>query len=262
MPIAYSVLPDRFEDERHASLERGLVAAGYTVTRSRPRASGAGDVLITWTRHVGREDECARWEAGGGRVIVAEEPHLKGRFPPGNERLYSLSLGDHQTAWRAGGPERWAGFGLTVAPWRPDPGPGGHIVVRDQRGIGSARMGSPRGWGEATAERLRRTSVRPVIFRPHPKRAPANAPPIAVVLRGAWCFVTWASHEGVEALLAGVPVVWCAPAGFVRAACGTRLEDVTDPPRPDRLPVLRAFGWTQWRVGEIESGEAFRWMLA
>ena len=88
-----------------------------------------------------------------------------------------------------------------------------------------------------------------------------RAEAVAGALAGAWCFVTWASHEGTEALLAGVPVIWCAPHGFARAACGTWLEEAVDPPMPDRLPVFERMAWSQWRVGEIESGEAFRWLL-
>ncbi len=262
MPVARSILPERFADDRHGAMERGLARAGYAVQRGFALPTSSADVLVTWTRHRGdREAQCRRFEAAGGRVVVAEEPHLKG-LVEGRERLFSLSLHDHQRHWRVGGPERWSGLGIAVAPWRKPGGRIGPIVVRDQRGIGSTAMASPPGWGEATVARLRALSGRAALLRPHPKRAAAGAPPLAAQLADAWCLVTWASHEGVEALLMGVPVVWCAPFGFVRAACGTRLEDVILPPQPERLPVLETFAWSQWRPSEIENGEAFRWLLA
>ena len=276
MPVAWSILPNRFADGRHRSIERGLEAAGYCVRRGFGLPSSVDDVLVTWTVQRGAKEEMARrFEAAGGRVVVAEEPHLKGMYPAshaaahqtgglGRERLLSLSLHDHQHSWRVGGAERWAGFGVTLAPWRDSAERRGHILVRDQRGIGSAPMRSPEGWGEATAARLQALTGRRVILRPHPKRAAQRdevVPALAEALRGASCLVTWASHEGTEALIAGVPVVWCAPCGFVRDACGTRLADAHDPPMPDRLPVFERFAWSQWRVGEIESGAAFRWTV-
>lgn len=262
MPDAYSILPDRFEDGRHAALLKGLAANGFHVKQHNPRDWHAGDVLISWTRHRGPKDDlCHAFEKRGGRVIVAEEPHLKGRFPPTGERLYALSLSDHQARWRAGGPERWQGFGVALKPWREGPGV---VLVREQRGIGSALMASPADWHNATAVALKKITSRPVAIRPHPKnvsRGGGKPVPLSDMRPAVASLVTWSSHDGAEALIEGIPVIWRAPHGFVRDACGTRLEQVDDPPRPERMPVFERMAWAHWRTSEIENGEAFAWLL-
>lgn len=262
MPTAYSILPDRFEDGRHLALEAGLQAVGFDLVHGygEPRP---GDVLITWTRHHGsKERQCERFEAAGGRVLVAEEPHIKG-VPPGlSERLYSLMWHDHQVGpWPVGGPERWASFGIEIQPWRPA---GREIVIREQRGIGSARMGSPPDWHNTVARLIAPHSDRPVRIRRHPKvvkREGGTPVPLVDDLRDAWCLVTWASHDAAEALIHGVPAIVCAPHTLVEGACGRHLTEVSVPPRPNRLPTFERLAWTQWTASELRSGAAFDFLM-
>lgn len=263
MPTAFSILPDRFEDGRHLALEEGLQALGFRLVRGYGDPAGPDDVLISWTRHRGGKDQqCTRFECAGGRVLIAEEPHIKG-VPPGlPERLYSLMWHDHQIGpWEDGGPARWASFGIELQPWRTG---GREIVVREQRGIGSPLMGSPPAWHQTALSLLKRHAELPARVRPHPKivkRAGGTPPSLARDLADAACLVTWASSDGVGALILGVPVIACAPHFLAAGACGRHLTQVNEPPRPDRLPVLERLAWSQWTASELRSGEAFESLL-
>ena len=260
---AYSLLPDRFEDGRNRALEHGLQAVGFEVIGGYGNPE-PGDVLITWTRHHGgKEQQCERFEARGGRVIVAEEPHLKG-IPPGlGARLYSLMWHDHQVGpWYVGGPERWASFGIELKPWRY----GNEVVVREQRGIGSARMRSPDAWHHTVMHLLRNITQRPVRLRRHPKilaREGAPAVSLAEDLRDARCLVTWASSDGTEALVLGVPVVACAPDFLAAGTVGRHLLDIESAPSstPERQRAFERLAWSQWTLEEIRSGLAFDYLM-
>ena len=195
MPIAYSILPDRFADDRHGTIERGLEAAGWRVKRGPGMPRGPEDLLVTWTVHRGHKERAARaFEAAGGRVLVCEEAYFR---EVNGERHFALALCDHNGAgrWPVGGPERWESFGIALEPWRRQ---GRHVLVREQRGIGSAKMMSPPLWHDDATRRLQALTGRPIVFRAHPKsrmypETAATQPTLEAALRDCHAVVTWAS---------------------------------------------------------------------
>lgn len=273
-PRTYSILPERFEDGRWLALLDGLKAVGFDVHHNQSwRASGLPadtdvgnrDVLITWTRHHSRiEGFCEWFEARGGKVIVAEEAHLRflpnGPYP--TDQYFSLCLHDHQLFWRSYGAERWRSWNVDMKPWRAA---GKRILVREQRGIGSTRMASPPDWHAKIAARLHRFTTAEVEIVTHPKnlkKAGRPVPSDELALHDAWCVVTWASHFGTIALLQGIPVIQLAPHFMVGPCCGHRLDQVTNPPMPlHRETTFGNFAWAQWAMSEIRSGEAFARLL-
>lgn len=264
MPTAFSILPERFADARHAAIETGLKKAGWRVEKGFGLPRGGDDLLVTWTRHRGHRESCATaFEAAGGRVAVCEEGYIR---EVRGRRHFALALDDHNGAgrWRVGDARRWESFGIAPAPWRRG---GRTILLREQRGIGSARMASPPLWHDDAARRLERLTQRPVVFRPHPRSrlyaAAAKAqPPLDAALAEAHAVVTWASSLAVQALIAGVPVFYEAPHIVCAGACTRGLEEIDDPPRPDRRPAFERLAWAQWSLDEIASGDAFRFLLA
>lgn len=221
-------------------------------------------MLVTWTVHRGHKENQARaFEAAGGRVIVCEEAYFRSVK---GEKHIALALHDHNGAgtWRAGGPERWESFGIPLKPWR---GGGDHILVREQRGIGSSVMASPPLWHDEVTARLKTRSKRPVVFRSHPKSRmyPARAaaqPPLHEMLAGVHAVVTWASAIAATALIEGVPVFADAPHHVLMNACNRGIDAIESPRRPDRLPAFERMAWAQWSLSEIESGLPFRYLLA
>jgi len=275
MPTAFSILPERFEDGRWRALLDGLKRVGFEIEHNPgwrwaglpadKRPASRRDVLITWTRHKGPiEATCRKFEDQGGRVIVAEEAHLR-RLPNGPypaDQYFSLCLNDHQTFWRSDGPARWASWNVKIAPWRTD---GDKILVREQRGIGSSDVACAPDWHARTAAELRRYTDRPIEIVEHPKKLKRRG--IAVPrpeeqFADAFCVITWNSHMGTMALLHGVPVIACGPKFFVSTAAGRDIAQVDDPSRPEtREAAFARFAWAQWAMSEIRSGEAFRRLL-
>lgn len=261
MPLAYSILPGRFADVRHEALEAGLKRVGYEIRKGAGGPNDERDILITWTVHKGTKQKARdQFEAAGGRVIVCEEAHIQRIH---GETYFSLCLHDHNGAgtWKVGGADRWNTWGIPLRAWRHN---GTKILVREQRGIGSELMASPPEWHVKTVATLRRITDRPVEIVTHPKtlkRRGERVPTADDLFADAWCVVIWASHMGTEALIHGVPVFRCAPHFFLEDACGTRLEDVDDPPTPQRLPAFQRFAWAQWSMREIRNGTAFAHLL-
>lgn len=247
---AYSLIPSGLPAEQ-AAINAGLAAAGYRVAHNPPKDAGPGDVLVIWNRWNQNDALAERFEWGGGRVIVAEN----GYTGPGNVAL-ARSQHNGGGRWPEGTPRRWDALGLDLKPWRAD---GDHILVCPSRGMGSMLMRQPAGWVENTVERLRATTSRQVIVRPHPGNWKARPPkiPIADQLANAWACVIWNSSAGIHALIAGIPVICCAPKWICKAASGD-LEHVTCPPMGDRLAVLERMAWAQWTLAEITSGEPFK----
>lgn len=213
--------------------------------------------------HRGAKEDTARaFEAEGGNVVVCEEGylrHIKG------EPAFAMALHDHNGAgsWRAGGPERWDSFGIDLKPWRKQ---GTHILVAEQRGIGSFRMASPPLWHDDAVARIKRITTRPMRFRAHPKSRlyPDSARtqgPLEAALAGAHAVVTWAGSIAVQALIQGVPVFYEAPDLICAGACTRGIAAIETPPCPDRRPALERLAWAQWRLSEIETGAPFDWLL-
>lgn len=241
---------------RRDSFERGLRAVGFHLTRqlSDPRP---GDLLCIWNRYGHFEEVAEKFERAGARVVVAENGYI-GQDDQGRQ-LYAIAEGQHNVAgsWHIGNGGRFARLGIEPRPWRQD---GKHILVTAQRGIGSKLMASPRGWAEDVARRLKERTTREVRIRPHPgNKAPAK--PLEEDLRDCWAVVTWASGAAVKALIAGIPVFYCAPHWILEGAARKGIDDIESPWMGDRTPHLERMAYAQFTVDEIASGEPFRLLL-
>ena len=63
--------------------------------------------------------------------------------------------------------------------------------------------------------------------------------------------VTWGSGAGIKALMLGIRVESHMPNWIGE-------QDNTD---KGRLAMFRRLAWANWRLSEIESGQAFQWLL-
>jgi len=147
----------------------------------------------------------------------------------------------HNTAgcFPVGGPERWDSLGVDLPAFRSS----GETVILPQRGIGAPPVAMPRNWPDhAIAKyggRIRR----------HPGRK--QGIPLDKDLQNAGRVITWGSGAAVKALMMGIPVISEMP-NWICA------QDNTE---RGRLAAFRQMAWAQWRWSEIESGEAFEWVL-
>ncbi len=254
MPVA-SVLLQGTPPYKRESWCRGLAAVGFEVRDRNPRPE-PGDLVLSWNRRQPWDQIVRLHERAGAAVLVAENGYLP---RVDGSKHYALALDHHNGAgrWRVGGPERWASFGIELAPWR-EPTPAGQLVVLPQRGIGPPGIAMPAGWAQRTVLQLRARSPRPVVLRRHP--GPDKSEPYEA-LRGAHAAITWGSGAAIKALAVGVPVFHEFPRWIGAPAARLGLLELEEPWMGDRLPMFERLAWAQWKLAEIESGEAFAWVL-
>lgn len=250
MPRALNLL--RHSITRRPQFVAGLAAAGYEVVERLERP-GPTDIVLTWNRSAGFHETATVFEDAGARVVVAENGYL-GKSWLGDE-WFALSLWHHAGAgqWPNGPNSRWDSLGVNLETWKT----GSEIVVFEQRSIGEPDVRSPPGWAES-AQRL--TGGR---IRRHPG---VSMPSVSLEdhLSDARCVVTWNSGAALRALLMGVPAFYEFPAWIGAKAALPLTAWPAEPKRCDeaRLAMFRRLAWAQWRIVEIESGEAFAALLA
>lgn len=235
---------------REELFRAGLGRLGYSVSRQAAQIPEPRDVLVVWNRQRHQEGIIRNYERRGATVLVVENGYI-GPF-------FAMARNHHNGAgtWSVGGPERWDGMGIELRPWRSG---GEFILVLAQRGIGEPGVAMPRTWLKRIVSRVSKMTRRPVRLRRHPGNSKAD---VSDALKGAWAVVTWGSGAAIKALAAGYPVFhelgpWIgAPASLPLAGA-----DLERPFLGDRLPMFERLAWSQWRPEEVESGEAFRWLL-
>lgn len=250
---------DTFRDSpyyRRDAFRRGLERVGFEVGHQPKARPEPQDVLLIWNRSAANDVHAKRYEAAGARVVVTENGYI-GTDENGHI-LYALALGQHLGAgkWRVGAGDRWDRLGIELSPWRRS---GGEIIVLPQRGIGAPGVAMPRDWPLTIVERLRRVTDRPIRVRPHPGKEKTDP---ASDLAKAWAAVTWASGAGIKSIVYGVPVFHELKSWIGAPAARFGIADIENPFLGDRLPMLQRLSWSQFRLSEIESGEAFAWLLS
>lgn len=157
--------------------------------------------------------------------------------------------------------DRWNKLGVPLKPWANRPG--GLTVVCGQLPRDTQVQNSPHiGWCIDTFHWYKRRLGNRVVFRPHPR---CNDPreygidpkyfdrrPLKEVLDEARLVVTWNSTTGVEAAVAGVPVVACNEGSMARPVAMGMLAE--HPIFPDRSKWLAGLGYAQWTPEEMRRG--------
>ena len=241
---------------RREAFTLGLERLGYRVGFG-SGAPAPGDVLVIWNRKHDDHRLALQFEAIDAPVIVAENAYIT---PPSCKKMFALARSHHLGAgqWIESGPERWASFGIDLAPWRKT---GDHILVLPQRGIGEPGVAMPLVWPRDIRRDLPKATKRPIRFRVHP--GIHTSIPIEADLAGAHCVVTWASGGGVKALAAGVPVFFGLPSWIGAGAAVRGFADLEAPRMDDaaRLRVFERLAWAQAFPEEIASGEALQRLI-
>lgn len=247
---------------RSEAFVSGAAAMGYQpiLTSEPPKEMKPDELLVTWNAH-GRMKTAIEVARKAGATHILTENGYAGKDSKGIQH-YALAFNGHcgSGQWRVGGPERWERLGMHILPRRMS---GNHILVCDQRGLGSDYMKSPAGFGEQMFRDLKKAQDRDVIVRRHPGR---HQPQFTLEqqMDDAWAVVVWSSNVATTALLAGYPVFYCAPHIITEGACEAGVKNISNPVREGydlRLQTFQRLAWAQWTVAEIASGAAFDWLL-
>ena len=235
---------------RRSAFTDGLKRLGYTIIHRqnpdpRDRPKSRDDLIVIWNKKRGHDEMMAhQWEKLGGTVIIAENGYLQQT----DKTYYALATHGHNgSGWSpVGADDRFGKLGFAIKPPRDG---GEYILVRDQRGIGSALMASPPGWGQKMVEVLKRHAPFPVRLMAHPGDKGKLEKDLAA-MAGARSVVIWSSAIGVRALVEGIPVQHFAP------------HWICEKWNDSREVALQRMAHAQFHFDEIASGEPFARMKA
>jgi hypothetical protein len=224
----------------------------------------ASDLAVVWGHRDKALHEIQR--AHGGRYLVLERAYI-GDI---HERRRWTSSGYDGLNGRAdfcnenSPPDRWEKyFSDVIKPWKTG---GDYTLVMGQVPGDSSLQGVDiDGWYEEAAANLKAEWSKPVRFRPHPVAVERNqvgevhgttldAGSLANALDGAACVATWNSNTGVDAVLAGVPVIACDRGSM---AWSVSARDYSHCARPEREQWAANLAYCQWLEEEIASGETW-----
>ena len=184
--------------------------------------------------------------AGGEPYVFFDRAYFGGG--PGTDRLRIVPSA-YQHDWIAPRPpDRFERTGVELKPWRTD---GRHILLVPPAQAIRTLFGID-GWLEATTQRLKACTDRPVMvsIKPDPR-------PLADRLRDCWCVVTWTSNVAVEALCAGIPAfVSRYSAAAPVAGMLEEIDRIETPPMPDRSAWAWSLAYGEFDLSEIASGFA------
>lgn len=244
-----SVLIKELPAYRHYCFVSGLKANGYRVTKYPLTNPEPSDVLVLWNRHGSNEHYIRVYERAGATVLISENGYI------GPTRALAKSHHNGAGEWYVGEEDRWSKLGIETTPWRED---GDFILVLPQRGMGEPGVAMPRNWLPAMVNNLRAMTDRPIRVRKHPGQN--DTVPLINDLHGAWAAVTWGSGAGIKAIVHGIPVFYNMNK-WIGALAARSEFDIENPYLGDRTEMLRRMAWAQWTSEELESGEAFRWLV-
>ena len=120
------------------------------------------------------------------------------------------------------------------------------------------------GWCRRTVKECQKIYT-DVSFRPHPKCEPEiygidegllDTGKLRSTLDGARCVVTWNSTTGVDAIIAGVPVIAMDPGAMAWPVASHTLSAPLR--RPARTEWLNRLGYSQWTEREMREGLPWR----
>ena len=165
--------------------------------------------------------------------------------------------------------DRWKLMEVDVQPWQRRPE--GYMLVCGQLPRDTNVQNTDHiGWCQKVVRYYRKIGV-PVLFRPHPRSDDPMVyeispdlldtnKKISQSLSKARAVVTWNSTSGIDAMLAGVPVI----AQGQDSMAGLIASLDLDPDKliyPDRTPLLAKIGYAQWTLREMMDGLAWKHLM-
>jgi hypothetical protein len=118
----------------------------------------------------------------------------------------------------------------------------------------------PQQWERHIASKIQFRTKRAFQTRHHP--GDSKSQPYKD-LRNAWAAVTWGSGAALKAIAAGIPAFYEMPQ-WIGAAAATFIDKkckFENPYTAEREPMFERLAWAQWSTREIQTGEAFAWLL-
>lgn len=244
----------------------GLRAHGLEPEQRKADDWRVSDLAVVWAHRDAKLHEMQL--AAGSRYLVLE----RGYIGDLETRRRWTSLGYDGLNGRAdfcnadAGPDRWERhFADTMQPWKDG---GDYALLMGQvRGDASLKGVDIQDWYAETAKALSVLGWT-VMFRPHPRdhtQAPDGAYALVGSLEGALAaaglVVTYNSTSGVDAALAGVPLVAMDLGSMAWDVAAHSIEELNYE-QTDRDAWAGRLAYTQWNDDEISDGVAWEYLKA
>jgi hypothetical protein len=221
--------------------------------------AGRCDLLVLWS--VRNRPAIASQLAAGGEVCILERGYVGDRFSYTSVSFGGGLNGRAEFRGPAGDPSRWnKHFAPFMKPWRRNDD-GYALIMGQVPGDSSIQDVDIESWYSQTAKACQNVGM-DVRFRCHPlagKRGGSRAAGIKWIdgslddaARGARVVITYNSNSGVDAAMAGVPVVTMDRGAMAWPVAGHQVDEII---MPDREPWAHWLAWTQWSRDEMASGE-------
>lgn len=246
----------------HADLfQSGLRRHGIDAKIYRPEEVIDADLAVVWGHR--RKALIERQKRKGRRYLVMERGYVADRFQwtsLGYDGLNGRADFCNQDVSGA----RWEKhFAAHMKPWRRRHGYA--LVMGQVRGDAALANVNFAQWVSTTVEQLKALGYE-VRFRPHPQDTgqrydcPVQPGPLDQAMADAAFVVTWSSNSGVDAALAGVPVVAMDRGSMAWDVAAHGLESAGV--MPDRTRWAHRLAWCQWQQSEIQAGNAWEHLKA
>lgn len=231
--------------ERTEAFKTGLERLGYAVEFGCTHQPGDRDILVSWNRIREGGTAATAFEAAGRPVLITENASWGNDFEGGPWLTMARRFHNMYGMFPVGENSRWDRLDIWLIPWRDENDEDyehkrNEVVILPQRGIGPPEIRMPSTWPQTVQGRIRN----------HPGRFPP-AKPLVEDLRNAGKVITWGSGAAIMALMWGIKVESHMPLWIGQ-------QDNTE---QGRLAMFRRLAWAQFRMSEIRSGWAFRWLL-
>ena len=219
------------------------------------------DLAVFWGVH--QQAIIDLQESSGNDFLVMERGYFGDRFKMTSIGFNGLNgranfLNENSPS------DRWLKHGCIWKDWKTT---GDYILIMGQvPGDASIKNVDFIRWMRETNYELKLMSYLPIRCRPHPKAPKNRHSPcfqfddisentLAEDLKKAFMAVTFNSNSGVDAILAGVPVVACDPGSM---AWPVAIHDLSERPiRPVRIQWAHNLAYCQWTELEIKDGTAW-----
>jgi len=194
------------------------------------------------------------------KVVVMEQGYFNDR-----SRFYSLGIGglngfaDFRNYDRPS--DRWEKYRVPITPWQTA---GDYYLIMGQvpGDMSISGIDIESYYATMAAELIKRTD-KPVYFRPHPlARQESNVLPILKgplkeSLRHAAGVVTFNSNSGVDAVIAGAPVMVGNRGSMAWSVAAKTVDQLINFNFPGRMQWLYNLAYTQWTLDELTDGTAW-----
>ncbi len=258
MRVAVYSGPAQHQTEHAKAMASGFKRHGIAVDLFRGNPNPKADFVVTWSWRNGKT-----YHDEGRQVLVMERGYLGDRFS-------WTSLGWNGLNGRAtwpkapNDPRRFEKhFGHLVKDWSNREGYA--LIIGQVPGDMAIRTVDIDAWYDQAMKAMQARGYE-VRFRPHPvaqkrgQMAPKMEPyliggTLEDALSGAAVVISMNSNTGVEATLAGVPVIACDEGAMAWPICAHGLD--AELVRPDRSQWFSDMAFKQWTIKEIADGTAW-----